>query len=65
MNSDSHLWSAWGPSARSLEKGDTEENSDNPPLVLVNPVKNRANLVFEGLASEPDSGESNHDAGDE
>jgi hypothetical protein len=59
------LWSAWGPSARSLEKGDAEENSDNPPLVLVNPVKNRANLVFECLTPEPDSGESNHDARDE
>ena len=65
MNRDSHFGSAWGPSARSLEKGDAEENSDNPPLVGVDPVQCGTNLTFEGLATEPEGGETNHDAWDE
>ncbi len=65
MNRDSHFGSARGPSARSLEKGDAEENADNPPLVLVDPVKCRLNLTFDGLTANPNGCETNHDARDE
>ena len=61
----SHLWSAGGPSTRGLEKGDAEENSDNPPLVLVDPVEYGTNLVFDSLAAEPDGSQTDHDAGNE
>ena len=61
----SHLWSAGGPSTRGLEKGDAKENSNNPPLVLVDPVEYGTNLVFDSLAAEPDGGETDHDARNE
>ena len=61
----SHLWSAGGPSTRGLEKGDTKENSNNPPLVLVDPVEHSTNLVFDSLATEPDGSQTDHDSGNE
>ena len=61
----SHPGGARGPSTRGLEKGDAKENSDDPPLVLVNPVEYGANLIFQGLAAEPNGRQTNHDAGDE
>ena len=61
----SHLGCARGPSTRGLEKGDAKENSDNPPLVLVDPVEYSTNLVFDSLAAEPDGSETDHDARNE
>lgn len=48
--------------ASGLEQGDSEENANDPPLVIVDETHHRTNLVFKCLAAVPKNGESCHDA---
>jgi hypothetical protein len=45
-----------------LKERESKKSTDNPPLVLVNPVKGRSNLAFKRFASVPKDDETENNA---
>jgi hypothetical protein len=45
-----------------LKEGESKKPTDNPPLVLVNPVESRSNLALKRFASVPKDDEAKNNA---